>query len=451
MAAAPLPPRSLPRSPQLPHFTGARAFAALWIVCHHTAPRKPSVLDGFVVRVDVAVEYFTLLSGFLTQHAHGLGPDPAASAGSLARFYVRRLSRLLLTAQVATAASMLLRRAAGTNVATLEVLGCFFFVKGWAKPAPSCPDMPTWYVDAIVPCWLLYPVLTRRLLANAATQPHRCFALLGAALWLLAIGPGLVAMAASGRWLRWHEVVLFWFWPPTQLADFALGALVAAALQGRAGAGAVGAAAGSGRAADSRGCGAGAAADSAIAALLLASALLPVPEVPTDWDGPPAWRPGHYVSWEAFTGRLAAPLLATFLYCSGDGGGGSRVAAFLAHPVLVALGSCTLEVYLFQAPLRDLLLWLAPPAPPPLQHLWPGLHWSGEVFLAYVVVLWGLAALFAQLVAEPLQRRLQAATEHWEGMPLGWFFGRAGRGLSGWSELEVCSREQTSESDSSLA
>merc|ERR1712113_71365 len=76
----------------------------------------------------------------------------------------------------------------------------------------------------------------------------------------------------------------------------------------------------------------------------------------------------------------------------------------LAHPIFVSLGECTLEVYLFQAPLRELLLWLVPPLKPPLQELWRGLHWTEEVFLWYLFLLWTLSSVFAAVVARPLQR-----------------------------------------------
>lgn len=84
----------------LPHLTGARTLLALWIVCHHMLPWEPaSVLTPLTMRVDVGVECFMLLSGFLTQHVFGL-EELTSSMGSVLRYYARRCGRLLLATEV---------------------------------------------------------------------------------------------------------------------------------------------------------------------------------------------------------------------------------------------------------------------------------------------------------------------------------------------------------------
>lgn len=379
---------------RLPQLTGARVLAALWIVCHHVEPReKGSAFTPFVTRVDVAVEYFVLLSGFLSQHIYGYR-EPPRGASALAKLYVRRLARILLTAQVATLASIFLLWCGHFEVASWRTLACLFFVQGWAEPAPSCPNMPTWYVDALLPSWLLYPLVTQPALAAASTLPLPVFLALGVGLWLAAAGPSLALMAFSSSWLSWRQVTFTWFWPPAQLADFALGAFVAAAVR---------------RMPPPRA--AGILADVAITGLLLACFFAPLPEKPEGWDGPAQWRPGHYMCWEQLTGRGSAPLLAAFLYgCCGRGGKSSCAASVLSHKALVALGSYTLEVYLFQAPLRSAFIWIAPPFKK-ATWLWPGFEWGPDVFFAYLLLLWLLSGLFAELVAQPLQRRLVAALE----------------------------------------
>lgn len=384
---SPAPVLPLPGSGagRLVHLDGARALMALWIVYHHLGPKgAPSVFDGIVLRVDVCVEMFALLSGFLMQRSHGR--SEFTSPGSLAAFYVRRLFRVLLVTFVGMAWSLLFQWFASAPLATLHNFMCFLFLKTWIEPRPDCPDMASWFVCSMLPCWLLYPLVTRPLLRRA----RGVLPLLAVALWCLAIGPSLALMAARGGWLSWRGVQVTWFWPPALLPDFALGACCAelarerpaSALLARLG-------------------------DAALALALLLCLLLPIPSAPEGWRGPAIWRPGHYVRWDQLSARAAAPLLALWLYASASGR--SAIAARLSHPGLTALGAHAMEVYLFQLPLHDVFLWLRPPAGP-----WRGLPWTCDVFLAYLALLWCVAGLFGGFVADPLEGYVKAKAATWE-------------------------------------
>ncbi|CAK0862827.1 unnamed protein product [Prorocentrum cordatum] len=222
----PEPPRQQLR---LPHLDGARVLVALWIVCHHMAPRDDpeSVLDPLTERVDVGVEFFTLLSGFLT-HLTYSGEDLLSTAGSLVHFWARRAGRAVAVAQLAMLAAAALDGLAGIPVLSWRLLGCLCFARPWFSPAPDCPNMPVWYLAALLPSWMLYPFVLQPVLCAAAHwRPWRLGLLLLAA-WAAAIGPQLAVIAWNGGWMSWNQVVRTWFWPPAQLADFALGATAAA-------------------------------------------------------------------------------------------------------------------------------------------------------------------------------------------------------------------------------
>jgi peptidoglycan/LPS O-acetylase OafA/YrhL len=374
----------------IPHLTGVRTLLAMWIVCHHMAPKAvASSFSAFTMRVDVAVEFFVMLSGFVTHHAYG-DKDLTSSVGSLASFYARRLARVVLTTQLSMGLSLFWWAWGGKPLLSIlnrSTLSCLLFVKTWFDPEPDCPNGPTWFVAALLPSWLIYPLITRRVL-DRLDSPHG-LGLLCVALWLAAIGPQLAMVLWDGDWLTWNEVKQTWFWPPAQLADFALGAGVSALTQ---------------RVPPS--ILAGRIADALVTLVLVVCLLCPVAPTPSGWDGP-VFRPGHYIAWDALSGRLAAPALGVFLY--GSVSGGCSTARLLAHPALVALGVYALEVYLLQTPVHDLFVWCKDVLHLPQESI--------EVFILYLLVLWSLSAVYVHNLADPANKWLRRATEDWPTVP----------------------------------
>eukprot|EP00928_Gymnodinium_smaydae_P070929 TRINITY_DN5465_c0_g2_i1.p1 TRINITY_DN5465_c0_g2~~TRINITY_DN5465_c0_g2_i1.p1 ORF type:complete len:439 (+),score=69.33 TRINITY_DN5465_c0_g2_i1:100-1416(+) len=384
-------PAKKPQRANLPHLTGVRTLVAMMILIHHMSPRKPeSSISILIMRVDVAVELFMMLSGFMTHYAYG-GAD-TGSFGSLLAFYVRRLARVCVTTQVGMLICLFWWWFGSTPVLTASNAGCLLFLKPWMNPEPDCPDAPGWFIAATIPSWLLYPVVTRRIL-NGANSKIRIF-ILCFVTWLVAFGPQLVFLLLNNDWLTWQQVKLTWFWPPSQIADFALGAAVAALLK---------------QVPPPKS--AGVLADFCAFVLIAVCAFAPVAETPDDWAGP-IFRPGHYMAWDGLSGRLAAPFLAAWIYCSS--GGNSWSAKFCSHPLLVTAGAYTLEVYLFQTPLHDLFTWTK-------EVLWLPQE-STEVFFMYVFLLWVLCVMFVDLLAAPADKWLRGATESWTGKPMSYFF-----------------------------
>ena len=108
------------RAPRLEFVNGSRCLASLWIVCQHFLPHSS---DGVLVkalwRSSCAVDYFIVLSGFVTHWASrgtfaplsrwGEGRAWLAASG---RWYARRFGRVLLPTYLAMARPRRRRRGA---------------------------------------------------------------------------------------------------------------------------------------------------------------------------------------------------------------------------------------------------------------------------------------------------------------------------------------------------
>lgn len=379
--------------PDLPHLTGLRAGLALWIVCHHIIPIHPtSSLTKFTMRVNVAVEMFMVVSGFVTELTYG-GRDLLLSAGTLLNFYARRLSRVLVTCGFAITVSEFWRWWAGYADSPLMLFRCATLMQPWVDPMPHCPDGPTWFVASLIPCWLLYPVLSQHLLGRL--QSPAAFIAVGVVLWLASMGPQLALMAQRGAWLSWNEVRYTWFWPPAQLGDFALGAWTAAAM----------------KRCPVNGVLSGLLADAAIILVFAACLFVPLSPPPQESFLPEGWRPGQYTGWDQLGSRTSSLLVVSFLYFGSDGK--SAIGRLLSHKTLTWLGKYTLEVYLFQGPLHVTLQWLSKPV-----GLWRGFIMNAEGFASFLVLLWFLSMLFAEFVAEPASKCVRNAAFGWTGRSL---------------------------------
>lgn len=355
---------------RLAFVSGTRCLASLWIVCQHFLPHSA---DGVLVkalwRSTVAVDYFIVLSGFVT-HWAARGTFVGARAGGswrveARRWYARRFGRALLATYLAMGASWALLAAGGGDVAPGHVVRCALLAEPWLAPARWCPDGQTWTVAALAPSWLLYPLAWDRL---AFRRRFGALALLAVAL---AVAPTAAeALLARGAWptpafLGSPHRALY-LWPPGQLADFGLGVCAAeAASRFRGG---VEDRRRHGRLADAAAVG--------VSALVL---LAPNPSL--------AYRSGYEVLFD----HGLAPLLALFLYAAAvDAGRASAAAAAFSHGAPDALGACSFQVYLFQWPLHALFAGL-------------GLDTKagGEVFVAYALALYASAAAYERNVERP--------------------------------------------------
>ncbi|CAL1159500.1 unnamed protein product [Cladocopium goreaui] len=229
-----------------------------------------------------------------------------------------------------------------------------------------CPNGPSWFIFALLPSWLLYP-LSRNMVQYAEDrgEGHGLLAL-AAAAFLVSFGPGLFLLLVNGNiTMQQHNDMMFW--PPSQLADFLLGMTTAALVRRYKGTRLKGLA------------------DLSMLLVLLVVFLLP---------RPPQTYEMHLNGWEPLLDHGLAPLLAAFILGScveEDPGWSGRL---LAHPALVSLGDLSFQVYIFQRPMHDTI----------------GLLLSTEemdVFMAYMVSLWLFAGIYKVFVEDLVDARIK--------------------------------------------
>ena len=123
------PPRK-----RLPFVDGSRGLASLWIVCQHFLPHSS---DGPLVkslwRSNCAVDYFIVLSGFVTHWAaRGKFSTSSTRWHDARRWYGRRFGRVLLAVWLAMGVSAILLYLGGDgdlNVTHLSL--CALLVEPW--------------------------------------------------------------------------------------------------------------------------------------------------------------------------------------------------------------------------------------------------------------------------------------------------------------------------------
>eukprot|EP00931_Biecheleriopsis_adriatica_P090549 TRINITY_DN64514_c0_g1_i1.p1 TRINITY_DN64514_c0_g1~~TRINITY_DN64514_c0_g1_i1.p1 ORF type:complete len:417 (+),score=85.94 TRINITY_DN64514_c0_g1_i1:69-1319(+) len=361
---------------QFAHLTGARCLAALWIVCAHYLPKLPSgaqpSFNGAVYRVNVAVCFFVVVSGFVTHWAYG--SRQLEGFWSLAQFYARRLGRVVFTFWVAMAFAVAMLARSGMELDVGYLIRCALFIEQWVK---WCPNGPSWFVFVLLPSWILYP-LTRRAVEGAETRYGGAglFALLGG-LWVLSFGPAVVLLAVNGT-ITMQQHSSMTFWPPAQMADFTMGMTTAALVK---------------RAAAGKETCSPLLADASLLLIVLVVFLLPRPEK--------TWAL-HLNGWEPLLDHGLALPIAGFLLgsCAQAGEPGGLGAKLLAHKALASLGEMSFEVYIFQRPMHDAF----------------GLFFETdqmEVFMVYLLVLWIFAGGYCRYVQAPVDAWLKHRTTEW--------------------------------------
>eukprot|EP00931_Biecheleriopsis_adriatica_P050281 TRINITY_DN29102_c0_g2_i1.p1 TRINITY_DN29102_c0_g2~~TRINITY_DN29102_c0_g2_i1.p1 ORF type:complete len:357 (+),score=81.25 TRINITY_DN29102_c0_g2_i1:47-1117(+) len=334
---------------RLDHLLGARFLCAAWVLCGRFLPDEHA---GFWLvgkyRLSIAEDFFVVLSGFVMQWSQSA--NLPRNFSDLGQFYFRRLARVLLAMWIGTAWSLGISYLGQREVAApLQLLRCALLIENWGGEVQECPDSGIWPLAALLPCWLLFPFLSRLLASLEAA-------------WRLAL-----PIAAFLAWLAGALLALEPQAPLAAVPNFCLGA-VAAALSLQADDG--DAQEGAWRRHSSR------AGDAA--AFLLATVVIFTPR---------AWP-------KAFLDCCAGPLVALFLTGSAVGSN-SGLTRLLQQKAFVGFGAYTFQVFIFQDPLYR-----------SFEYFVPNIRHSAEGFVAFMLLLWLLAGLYAEQVEAPLMKRL---------------------------------------------
>jgi len=290
----------------------------------------------------------------------------------------------------------------------------------------GCANTPAWFVGAMIPSWLCYPLL-RRIVRAAGAVGTVGYAGLACACWLFSWIPFVVVENPSPSLLFFYEISPFPF-----MGAFLVGVATAAIVQLHASDAVVpagellGAGMWEGRATDHEpdpekepllpGGGKqssqlgfcstlGRAAcrlpllaahylcqRAVLRGLLADGALLAVGSTlacATDAQLA-ALGNGHVV----FARGVYIPIFACFLYGSTAGGGAGLCAGFFGHPLFVGLGRFNLQVYLLQHPFKVLTAFGTNP--------YTAIPRVTETFVVWLLGLWIFAATFTERIEEPV-------------------------------------------------
>eukprot|EP00448_Togula_jolla_P015637 CAMPEP_0170583628 /NCGR_PEP_ID=MMETSP0224-20130122/8239_1 /TAXON_ID=285029 /ORGANISM="Togula jolla, Strain CCCM 725" /LENGTH=356 /DNA_ID=CAMNT_0010906973 /DNA_START=145 /DNA_END=1212 /DNA_ORIENTATION=- len=332
------------------------------------------------------------MSGFVTHWA--TGGTNLSSFGKLKRFYVRRFGRVVITTYVAMLAGIIVDLMAGQHPGFGHELRCFLFVETWLEPDNWCSNGQTWTVAALLPSWILYPLMNR--IVGEVERRGGSFALvvLGMMTWAVSFGPSLVRFIKQDYWLTLQDHNYSYLWPPAQIADFTLGVVTASLALRQANkedALAEYEAPSNGAHLEDRDRIKNHVLRGRMADLSVLVVFLLVIFAPSS---------GFRIGWEPLFDHGVSIFLAMFLYGAAAGNGAGHFAKLTSHQALRGLGAYSFEVYLFQYPVNRLyMIWGRETA-----------HQSAEVFMAFFLNLWLVAGLYAEFIEAPLVRWLRAIT-----------------------------------------
>ncbi|CAE7426128.1 unnamed protein product [Symbiodinium sp. CCMP2592] len=118
-----------------------------------------------------------------------------------------------------------------------------------------------------------------------------------------------------------------------------------------------------------------------------------------------AWDEAELFQEASSFDHFLAPLIASFLLCSSQGGGKGAVQTVLKHQSMASLGHYSLYVYLFQEPLfRSIEAFV------------PDLEDSAEGFVFFVLCLWLISGLYAEKV-EPMLLKISVSSASSDSEP----------------------------------
>lgn len=196
----------------LPSLTGVRAFAALWVVCHHLRPAPPG-LERFFDLGYLGVDLFAFLSGFVIAH-HYAAPLARHDSRTAARYLWVRAVRIFPLHWFALALMVVARfsiEGFGERPADRERYGAadlvqqILMVYGWGFADRFAWNLPSWTVSSEWLCYLVFPfaapwVAREGSGARAAGLAVLCLAATTAAL--VSVGHADFNAALDYGWLR---------------------------------------------------------------------------------------------------------------------------------------------------------------------------------------------------------------------------------------------------------
>ena len=182
------------KAPTLDYLQGLRFLAILWVITLHAqaglmydSKHNEDPITRVVQRAAVAVSFFVVLSGFVTEWTSptfNVFSRPVCSMRQLLVYYTNRLAKVMLVLFITNVLCYICKPAlfnqlveAGPSTAIFVTSMCTLGLYPTFQPVmlvvrdmelievnnynvmPRCPNISAWTVEALVPLWLLFPIL----------------------------------------------------------------------------------------------------------------------------------------------------------------------------------------------------------------------------------------------------------------------------------------------------
>ncbi|KAL1512304.1 hypothetical protein AB1Y20_005566 [Prymnesium parvum] len=364
---------------------GARTLVTMWIVLGHFMGEPRGAMEAFFARGDVAVAFYIVLSGFMTQTAYS--SKSCTSCGSITSYYAGRFGRTLLTYYFMCAAGWLQRGKSGELMRIEEYLLPLLLADAW-KPEDRLSQpyhnlVPSgWIISTLALPWLIYPFLNLIFKCVHSTRGRKliCFYLL---LAFLAVLPTFAAMVyrqitgpfPEGQLISPTMTLYLLQFPPLRLVEFILG-MAAAEIARHPNLShwwwwpVFGAA--------------------SLACIVCCAFFLPYDPQQGHVDSEAIWITAFSPLWGLLLIGLTVPSTS------------DPLRRLLSHPAFSAVGGYSFAVYLFQ------WFWFFVFQRAQGCVLPGGL--SAVSLLGFIIVLWTSAGVWSELVEAPLMRAIKSCS-----------------------------------------
>lgn len=218
-------PKSKP--PRLLQLDGYRFIVALWLVFAHNFDPNMShnnLFERFCMRRYFGVQFFLILSGFVSQYAYG--NRDFSSSETLRKFYIGRFGSILLCYYASMIFSCIIRGIAGHYSTSKMITGGFlsiFLLQTWIPSMAYFGNTPAWTLATMAAHWIAYPFCQRFIQSKS---DHFIIGTLFV-LPVIAITPIFIGIAISEFTLSLEGWYALYTHPLFRLTDFVYGTILA--------------------------------------------------------------------------------------------------------------------------------------------------------------------------------------------------------------------------------
>lgn len=363
--------------PRLEQLDGFRFLVAFWLVIAHNFDGNSGVgtlYEKFCVRRYVAVQFFIVLSGFVSHYAYA--DRDFSTSTTLRKFYVGRYGSILACYYATMVLAYIIRGAGGQlryttpSYLAVAIPLSAFLLQCWLPKYAYVGNTPAWTLSTLSAHWFAYPFCQPLLKRSAA----KTLFILSGVIPVLAIIPSIVALILTSGQLKKKMWYAFYTHPILRFPDFLYGSVLAEIF-----------------ARGHRPSLLAKVSDLALPVVFLLILSVPFHDRTSSFDTLMIQAPMH--------------LFGLLIYGSSCDPCGSFIGKFMAMKPCRQLGDFAFQVYLWRWPLFAVIQWMELGY---YRHGWMKL--SVPVFLPSIVILHVIAYLWYSHVDTPIRKYLSSVT-----------------------------------------